>query len=185
LDDYRDASGRVSLIRAYGNKSEISIGYQSLWRLFDTREEFDEFGVIVPDTSLYYWQHEMGARWRHHLDAARHWRTTSKLSYMFNRDNGSGYFDYDRLLFSEQLRWTSGDWEVKANARFGWYFYKVQQIGGENRERAYVVLDLRVERRLGKHWLLYAGGEREWDSSNDPLDEYNDWMAGGGIGFEF
>ena len=185
LDDYWDGSGRLSLIRTYGNRSEVAVGYQALLRFFDTREQFDEFGIIVPGTSLYYWQHEIGGRWRHHWDEARNWRTASKLSYMFNRDNGSGYFDYDRLLFSEQLRWSAGDWEIKANARFGWYFYKVQQIGGDDRERAYVVLDFRVERRLGKHWLIYAGAEREWDTSNDPLDEYDDWMAGGGIGVEF
>lgn len=185
LDDYWDASGRLGLIRTYGNRSEVAVGYQALLRLFDTREQFDEFGVIVPDTSLYYWQHEVGGRWRHHWDEARHWRTTSKLSYMFSRDNGSGYFDYDRLLFSEQLRWSAGNWEIKAGARFGWYFYRVQQIGGDDRERAYVVLDARVERRLGKHWLIYAAAEREWDTSNDPLDEYDDWMAGGGMGMEF
>ena len=44
---------------------------------------------------------------------------------------------------------------------------------------------LRVERRLGKHWLLYALAEREWNMSNDPVEEYNDWMAGGGVGVEF
>lgn len=185
LDDYWDGSGRLSLIRTYGNRSEVAVGYQALLRCFDTREQFDEFGVMVPDTSLYYWQHEIGGRWRHYWDEARHWRTTSKLSCMFNRDNGSGYFDYDRLLFTEQLRWSAGNWEIKAGARFGWYFYKVQQIGGDDRERAYVVLDFRVERRLGKHWLIYAAAEREWDTSNDPLDEYDDWMAGGGIGVEF
>ena len=185
LDDYWDGSARLSLVHSYGRKSELSLGYQSLLRFFDTREQFDDFGIIVPDTSLYYWQHEIGGRWRHHWDAARHWRTTGKLSYMFNRDNGSGYFDYDRLLLSQQLRWAKGDWDIKANARFGWYFYKTQQVGGEHRERSYAVVDLRVERRLGKHWLLYATAEREWNASNDPLDEYNDWMAGGGIGVEF
>jgi len=185
LDDFWDGSGRISLLRSYGNKSEVSLGYQSLLRFFDGREQFDESGMPVPGSSLVYWQHEVGARWRHNWDKARHWRTTSKLSYMFNRDNGSGYFDYDRLLFSQQVRWAARGWEVKATARFGWYFYKLQQIDNEHRERSYLTLDLRAERKLGKHWLVYAVGEREWDASNDPLDQYNDWMAGGGLGVEF
>ena len=109
----------------------------------------------------------------------------SKFSYMFNQDNGSGYFDYNRLLFTQQLRWTNPLWETKAGARFGWYYYPVQQIGGEQLERSYVVLDVRIERRLGKHWLLYALAEREWSMSNDPVEEYNDWTAGGGVGVEF
>jgi len=186
LDDYWDGSGRLSLIRTYGNRSEISLSYQSLLRFFDTREQFDNYGVIIPGTSLYYWQHEIVGRWRHHWDTDRHWRTTSKLSYMFNRDNGSGYFDYDRLLFSEQLRWAAENWEVKANVRLGWYYYyQEQQVANEGLKRSYVVLDVRVERRIWKHGLLYAVVEREWNNSNDPLEDYDDWMAGGGIGLEF
>ncbi|MCU0783236.1 MAG: hypothetical protein MUF81_04150 [Verrucomicrobia bacterium] len=185
LDDYWEAGGRLSVIRSYGHRSELSFGYQSRHLLYDSREQFDSFGVMVPDTSLVYWQQEAGGQWRHHWDKARHWRTTSKLNYMFNRDNGSGYFDYDRVLFSQQLRWAANGWDLKANARFGWYFYETQQIGNERRERSYAALDLRVERRLGKHWLLYTVVEREWNRSNDPLDEYNDWMAGGGVGVEF
>jgi len=185
LDDYWEAGGRLSVIRSYGHRSELSLGYQSKHLLYDTREESDEFGDEIPGTSLVYWQNEMGTQWRHHWDKARRWRTTSKLSYMFNRDNGSGYFDYDRVLFGQQLRWAAGGWDIKANGRFGWYFYKTQQIGDEDRERSYAALDLRVERRLGKYWLLYAVVEREWNDSNDPVDEYNDWMAGAGIGLEF
>jgi hypothetical protein len=184
LSDYCEAAGRLSLIRNYGHRSEFSIGYQSKHIWYDSREEFDEAGVAIPNTSLVYWQNEISGQWRHNWDAARRWRMTSKLSYMFNRDNGSGYFDYDRLLFSQQLRWASRGWDVKANARVGWYFYPVQQVGTEDRERSYVALGLRVERRLGKRWLLYLVAEREWSMSNDPVDEYNDWMVGGGIGVE-
>ena len=73
-----------------------------------------------------------------------------KVSGMMNRDNGTGYFDYDRLLMKEQLRWKNGAWELKGNARFGWYFYKVQQIQNNRRERSFVSVDLRVERRRGR-----------------------------------
>jgi hypothetical protein len=185
LDDYWEAAVRVSIIRSYGWRSEVSLGYQARQLWFDSREQFDAFGVAIPGTELTYEQQEIGAQWRHHWDQARHWRTTSKLSYLVNRDNGSGYFDYNRLQFSEQLRWARGRWEGKANARFGWYFYDTQQVGNEDRRRSYVALDLRVERRLGKHWLIYAAAEREWNFSNDPMDEYDDWMAGGGVGIEF
>ena len=141
--------------------------------------------MIIPDTSLVYRQQEIGAQWRHNFDEARHWRMMSKLSYMVNRDSGSGYFDYARLLFSQQLRWTNPRWEIKANARFGSYDYGVQRIGTEPLERSYAMLDVRIERRIGKRWLLYTAAERSWNISNDPLDEYRDWMASGGAGFEF
>lgn len=185
LDDFSEAAGRLSLIRSYARRSEVSVSYQSRHRFYDTREQFDSFGVIVPDTHLIYWQNELAAQWRHYWDAARHWRTLTRASYMWSRDNGSGYFDYDRVLLSQQLRWADRGWEVVANARFGWYFYKAQRIGDERRERSYVAADVRVERRLLKHWLLYVAAEHEWNNSNDPLDEYRDWVASGGVCFEF
>ncbi len=185
LDDFWEAAGRLSLIHSYGRRSEVSLGYLSRHRLYDTREQFDSFGVIEPDTHLVYWQHELSGQWRHHWDKARRWRTTSKLSCLFNRDNGSGYFDYDRVLFSQQVRWADRGWEIRANVRGGWFFYQSQRIGDRHRERSYLALDLRVERKLSKHCLLYAAAEREWNWSNDPLDDYRDWAAGGGVGVEF
>jgi hypothetical protein len=185
LDDFWEGSGRLSLIHNYGHRSEASVGYQGLLRPYDTREQFDEAGVALAGTSLEYQQHEIGGQWRHNWDEARHWRTTSKLGYMVNHDNGSGWFDYNRLLFSQQVRWVNPLWEFKINARFGRYDYPVQTIRNEKLERSYVMLDARAERRLGKNWLLYAVVEREWNMSNDPFGEYRDWMAGGGVGYDF
>jgi len=185
LDDFREAAGRLSLIHSYARRSEVSVSYQSRHRFYDTREQFDSFGVIVPDTHLIYWQNEIAGLWRHYWDAARRWLTLTRASYMWSCDNGSGYFDYDRVLLSQQVRWADRGWEIRANARFGWYFYRVQRVGIERRERSYAALDLRVERRLRKHCLLYAAAEREWNSSNDALDDYRDWAASGGVGFEF
>jgi len=185
LSDYWQAGARLSLVYSYGHRSEISLGYLSRNLLYDSREEYDQDGIAIPGTSLVYWQQEVGLQWRHYCDEARHWRLTTKFSYLFNQDNGSGYFDYDRLLFSEQLRWSNPLWEIRFGARLGWYYYPVQKIRSEQLERSYVMLDARVERRLGKHWLLYAAAEREWNMSNDPVEQYNVWMASGGVGLDF
>jgi hypothetical protein len=185
LDDYWEGSGRLSLTHQYGRRSEWSVGFQSKHRFYDTREQYDSAGFAVTNTSLLYWRPEVGGQWRHYWDEGRHWRTTTKAGLLFNRDNGSGYFDYDRVQLGQQVRWADRGWEVTAQARFGWYPYRVQEIAGERRDRSYVLLELRVERRLGKHWLLHAAAEREWSLSNDPLDEYDDWMLRGGVGLEF
>ena len=185
LDDYWEVGGRLSAIRRYGHRSEFSLGFQLKQLRYDTREQFDAFGLALPGTALRYWQHELATQWRHHWDEARRWRTTTKGSYLFNQDNGSGYFDYDRLLFSQQLRWSAAPWEFKANVRLGWYLYRNQRVGTEKRERSYAAVDFRVERRFGKHWSIYASAEREWNFSNDPLDEYRDWLASAGLGVEF
>lgn len=185
LDDFWEGGGRLSLTHERSRRSEWSMSFQSRHRFYDTREQYDLSGTVITNSSLVYWRPELGAQWRYHWDEPRHWRTTTKVGLLLNRDNGSGYFDYDRVQFSEQLRWRRGAWEVTGQARFGWYFYREQRIGHEYRDRSYVLLELRAERRLGKHWLLHAAAEREWNFSNDPLDEYRDWMINGGIGVEF
>ena len=65
------------------------------------------------------------------------------------------------------------------------YDYSVQRAGNEQLERSYTTLDARIERRFGERWLLFVAAERNWNISNDPLDEYRDWMASGGAGVEF
>ena len=38
-------------------------------------------------------------------------------------------------------------------------------------------VDLRVERRLAKHWFVYAAADWNWNYSNEPLDQYRDWTG--------
>ncbi|VGO17282.1 hypothetical protein PDESU_05878 [Pontiella desulfatans] len=185
LDDYWEAEAEARLTRNYGNRSEVSVGYVPMWRLYDTREQYDSGGSSVPGTELTYLQNEVDGEWRHYWDQDRHWRTTSRVSFMASRDNGSGYFDYDRLYFREQVWWSKGNWEIKAAARFGWYYYREQLIDNEHRYRSYATLDYSITRWLGDHWKLFTAGEHEWNMSNDPFDEYRSWMVNCGAGYEF
>ncbi len=185
IDNYWEPEARVRVARSYGHRSEVSAAFQTARRLFDSREQADIGGYGMANTSLSYWRPEAGVQLRHYWDQKRRWRSSTKLSWLWNRDNGSGYYDYDRLLFSQQLRWANDKWEVRAGARVGWYDYRVQEVQGEKRERSYYILDIRAERRVFKHFFLYAAAEREWDISNDPLDQYQDWAASGGVGLEF
>ena len=185
LDDFWEGAARASLIHGYGRKSEWYLGYQLKNRYYDTRLQYDDAAEPVSGTSLVYQQHEIGGQWRHYWDEGRHWRTITRAAVMLNRDNGSGYFNYDRVQFSQQLRWANRGWDVRAQARFGWYFYSAQYIGNALRNRSYYALDARVERWLAKHWFLYAIAGKEWNFSNDPLDDYRDWIAGAGVGAEF
>lgn len=185
LDDYSEADAQIGLTRKYGRRSEITATYQYLQRIYDTREQFDEDGFIIPGTDLFYTQNNLSGYWKRYWDEARNWRTITRISGMMNQDNGSGYFDYNRLLLKQQVRWDNGKWDIKSNARFGWYLYGVQQVAGEDRERSYALLDLRIERRLGAYWNVFTTGEYEWNFSNDPRNKYNTWMVHAGLGVEF
>ncbi len=185
LDNFWEGGGKLSLIHSYGRRSEWSVNYQSRHRYYDTRLQADSNGNLLNNTSLVYWQQEIGGEWRHYWDAGHHWRTRTRTGVLLSRDNGSGYFDYDRVQFAQQLRWNNYGWEISANVRFAWHFHRIQKVAREQRERSAYALDFRAEKRLGKYWLLYAAAERAWNFSNDPLDEYTDWMGSGGIGVEF
>jgi hypothetical protein len=185
VDSYWEAGSKLTLGRTYGHKSELSINFQSLHWLYDDREQTDLQGQSVPGTSLAFWRPEVFGQWRHNWDAKRCWTTTTKVGWLRNQDNGSGYWNYDRVGLGQKVRWRQDGWEIAAGARFGWYLYHEQSVGNEHRERSFVILDLRVERRLGKHLFVYASAESEWNWSNESLDQYSDWTAGAGLGVEF
>ena len=185
LDDYWEAAARLGLAHSYGNRSEASAGVQLLQRDYDTRNQFDASGILLPGTSLFYRQQEIGGEWKHYFDAERRWRSSTRGAYMLSRDNGSGYFDYNRLIVRQELRWNDGTWDLKGAARFGCYRYAVQRVNGNRRERSYTTLSLSGERRLGEHWLVHASAEHEWNVSNDPLDEYRTWYVEAGLGYDF
>jgi hypothetical protein len=163
----------------------LSLSAQLLNWLYDDREQTDLEGDSVPGTSLVFWRPEVFGQWRHNWDRERRWTSTTKAGWLHNLDNGSGYWDYDRLQFSQKLRWRQGGWDIAAGARLGWYYYQGQFVGAAHRQRSYLTLDMRVERRLGKRWFVYASAESDWNWSNESLDQYNDWTAGAGMGVEF
>ena len=185
VDSYWEAGGKLTLARTYGHRSELSVNFQTLHWIYDGREQSSLEGEPVSGTSLAFWRPEVFGQWRHNWDAQKHWTTTTKIGWLWNQDNGSGYWNYDRVALSQKVRWRQGGWEITAGARVGWYLYAVQSVGTERRGRVYTTLDFRVERRLGKHWFVYATGESDWNWSNQSLDQYSDWTAGAGIGREF
>lgn len=185
LDDFWQGAVQAKLSRSYGNRSEAAVSYALRHRFYDTREQYTAAGVPETGTSLVYRSHELAGDWKHYWDGDRHWRTVVKAGYLRSEDNGSGYFDYDRIQLAAGVRWKPAGWEVGAAGRAGWYLYDLQQVAGENRERSYYAVDGRIERRLANHWLAYLVASHEWNLSNDPLEQYNDWVASAGIGADF
>jgi hypothetical protein len=185
LDNYSEAGGNAELTYSYGTRSEASVAWESAIRHYDTREHYDRQGVPLADTDLRYYQNELSAKWRHNWNKERTLQTTTRLSAMLNRDNGPGYYDYDRLTFHQQVRWEKNDWQFKVNASAGTYRYRVQQVGNSSLNRSYLSIDTRIEKKVSTHWNMYIATQHEWNESNDRLDEYNDCMASIGTTLEF
>lgn len=184
LDDYWEAGPKLTLGIDYGRRSELSLAGEFVRRDYDSRAITDSQGYDLPGESLRFDQVRFELTQRHHWDQARHWRTQTRLSYEKSRDNGSGYYDYNKLGVAGSLRWTRGDWLCEAGARVSQYRYDSQTLTtrlDETKERVLLVSRARIEYDLSKHWKLYAEAEYEVSHSNEPSDNYDVTTARAGI----
>ena len=188
LDDYWEGGPKLTLGRDYGHRSSLTVAYAFYIRDYDTREQVSLSGTNIPGTSLEFLQHNVELAWRHNWDALRHWRTATRLGFQDNQDNGPGFYDYRRYSASQQLRYVAATWEIKAQGRVSFYDFEYQHVSTTDsalRQKATVNANVRVEKRLGKHWSLFAEYEYEQSLSNRTVDEYRANRVAGGLGVQF
>jgi hypothetical protein len=188
LDDYWEGGPRLTLGHEYGHRSSLTLAYSWNLRHYDTREQTSLSGANLPGTALQFFQHDVEFAWRHNWDSRRRWRTTTRLGFQDNQDNGPGFYDYRRHLAAQQLRYVAPTWELKAQGRVSFYSFESQQVSladPELRQKSIVSASIRGEKKLGKHWSLFAEYEYEQSFSNRPLDEYRANRVAGGAGVEF
>lgn len=188
LDDYWQASPRLTLGRYYGSGSEVSVSYQAAPLLYDTREETDLTGTPIPGTDLRYLTQTADLSWLHFWDTKRRWRSSTRLAFESNQDNGSGYYDYTQYRVVEQLRYRASSWEVSAQASLAYYDFPNQPVSltdPTERHRTGLHLTLRGEKRLSKHWSVYAAYDYERSFSNLEVERYQANLGSGGVEFAF
>jgi hypothetical protein len=188
LDDYWEAGPKLTLTREYGHKSNLSLSFELNERFYDHREQFDTVGVAIRGSGLEYQQDKAQLSWRHHWDKARRWRTTTRLAYEFNRDNGPGYFDYAKFSCSEQIRYQTPGWEIRLQGRVSKYNYAVQTASAtdfNHRQRTDVNLNVRAERALAKQLHLFAEYDYDRSLSNQSISRYVVNTASSGLSWDF
>jgi len=124
----------------------------------------------------------------HYWDRERHWRSSTRLGYRINKDNGSGFFDYTRLSLSEQLRFHTRVWDWSTQVRVSRYDYDVQLANpgsSEKRERTEVAISLHLERQLAKSLRVVAAYEFEQTLSNITLENYTANTVSGSLQWDF
>ena len=191
LDDQWEGGPAITYGVAYGHGSEVTFAYDYVYREYDTaplrtRSGDPTNGVRAID------QHEFRWAWKHHWDEDRRWRTTVKAGYRNATDNGSGYYDYDRVSASAALRWRKHPWELTAEVRYAHYQFPVQTVGSlllngdpEKRRRSDWSLHLRAERQLMPHLKAFAEYDREQAISNVSIEEYSVNTVSGGVMVEY
>ncbi len=188
LDDYWERGPKLTYGRSYGHRSEWSLSYAFTRRDYDTTPQLTADGFVIPRSDLVYQQHRFEAALRHYWDENRRWRTVTKAGYRFNEDNGSGFFDYNRIHATQQVRYRDKGWEITGEATVARFDYPVQPAGlGSSSTREWLKLGfgLRCEKRLTDKLRLFARFDREQTFSNDALEEYSVNTVSGGAVCEF
>lgn len=176
VDGYEEGEGRVRVGRTWGQGSGLSLGGARRWRSHNTREQFTPGGRPITGTLLKVRQSEVNARLEWVLDAAKHWRVTGSVLREENRDNGSGYFDFDRFQAAASLAWTRDPWDVRVSASAGEYEFPVQLVGigitPESRRKEEWRTSVELARKLTASFDAFAFFETERSTSNDGRSQF-------------
>jgi len=169
--------GHLRLGWRLGGRIEVQIAGGRRWRGFDERVQYSSAGRALANTELKLSEREGEARVDVEWGADRTWRTSTRVSALRRRDNGSGYFSYDQARVSQDVAWTSDPWLVRLEAGAERLEFRVQTVGisidPPPRIKEEYAAKLRVERTLSERWTVFAEYNWERSRSNDPISSYS------------
>lgn len=190
LDDYWQGAPRLVAGRQYGTGSDVSVSYQWSHLAYDTREEVDATGRLRPGTALRFQLHAADLNWHHVWDRARRWHLMTGVGVDMNQDSRDGYFDYWNYRASGALKYRTENWEVRGQARIGYYDYPVQRISPSDssspkRHRTLISAGVHAERKLAKSLKVFADYAHDRSLSNLDFDQYRANVVSAGLDWEF
>lgn len=169
----------------FADRLELSVSGKALRRTYDTRPQYTVAGRPRPGTDLAFAQREAEARARVRGGEARRWSVATSVLLGTNRDNGSGFFDYQHRAVRQEFTWHSAPWSLRLVGRAGRYDYDVQTHGiGINppfRLKEEFLVEARLVRDLSSRVSAYATFTWERSRSNDPLASYRAKTAVAGL----
>jgi len=161
----------------------------------------DADGTDLPNQDLALNRSSVDLKWEHPWDAKRRWKSTTRLAFQYNDDNGGGFYNYYQYHFSQELLFKARRWEVRGSVGAAYYDFPVQTTvlppliedfqpvpAPIHRPTLYLAplsLKLRIQRNLSKSLSFFAEYERNRLVSNRSDSQYTDNRAGGGLSWEF
>ncbi len=118
----------------------------------------------------------MGEKW---------FQTTTKLTVKLNRDNGSGYSDYDRYKISQKVRLEKKSWSLVGEFNYSFNHYGVKTVDFSDNnlyQRSDLSALVRVNKNISEKLKVFAQWSREESRSNRIEDEYKQNVIN--LGFE-
>lgn len=186
--DFTDYGPVLSLNRVLPHGSLATLSYAWNHRDYDDTPMRTSDGTAIPGSLARLLYNHVNLRWQHHWDAQRRWSTTARLGFTAARDDGSGYYDFNRYRASGVVRYRLGRWSALAEGGGTWTDYRVQTVALDDdalRSIRNLFASLRLEWNVWREltWNLTFA----WDSSvgNVALDSYLVRTLSTGVEWEF
>ena len=117
------------------------------------------------------------------------WSASMVVLGLENRDDASGYFDYDERRARLALTWKKTRWQYSLEGAGVRYLYRVQTVGTgfdpPKRKRDDTEALIRAERSLRERWTLFGEGRWERSRSNEDNASYTMKALLAGVAFTF
>ena len=189
LDDNWKYGAQITLARVYGYGSQVALSVGGAYIPHDTWLATDGEGTEIPGKKLAIWQQTAELKWEHRWDAAQRWRSITKLGFQYEQDNGGGFYDYYLYSLSEELRFTTKNWEIKGTAGVSYYDFPVQPAEPTPPSPTLYIttlnLTLRAERRIYKSLKLFGAYDYERALSDQSESQYTVNTVSSGLSWEF
>jgi hypothetical protein len=180
--DYRDYPGDYDEVRAGGrlewrrtNLLALSAAWFESDRDYSQRPQYSASGRALAGTRLSFRVRDAELKARSAWNAGGDWTAAATIGRVENRDDASGYFNYDQKRARLELGWHRAAWRVGLDGETKHMVYLVQTVGAGIAPAARVSDDhegtLRVERELDARWTLFF--EHHWERSRSNLTEFN------------
>lgn len=176
--DYREFPGDFDAVQV-GARLEwkrtdalaLSVAAFEQERRYATRSRYSASGRPLPGTRLRFKQREGEVRASTSWTARGKWEVSAMAGRLENRDNGSGFFDYDQNRARLGTEWEGAVWRwmIEGDARRTEYLFQTVGAGmfPPARMAEYFETKVRGERRLGDKWMLFAEHRWERNRSNE------------------
>jgi hypothetical protein len=156
---------------------EVRLTGAKRWRNFDSRAQYSApAGRELPGTHLKVTEREGELRFKVTWDEAARWKTSSRVSVLNYRDNGSGYFNFREQKVAQELEWNGKHWQTSITGTASRTDFAVQTIGlgidPPARLRDEFMGEFHVARMMSKRWTVFSTYTWERSRSNDPVACY-------------
>ena len=180
--DYRDYSGDYNEVKGGGRlewRRFAALGVAAGWletrRRYAERAQYTVGGRPLPGTTLRFRQRDGELKLFSHWQGFGEWDLVAAVARMENRDEASGYFDYDQKRARLTAGWQRKRWHVTMEGDARRMEYRNQTVGAGLTPPPRVADDfettVRIEREVNARWTFFA--EHRWERSRSNEEEFS------------